>query len=76
VSGDREHLADLVDAVERLAVVGHEHLRDLAARGRAHLDRSPEDPCSTVVERASSAAYAAGRAAGVDARPDRRQGAP
>jgi hypothetical protein len=35
---DRNALLDLVDAVERLAVHGHEHLRETAARARRHVN--------------------------------------
>lgn len=64
---DREHLAALVSAVERLAVDGHEHLRRQAANARAYLDHEPEHDCSAEVARASRAAYAAGQARGAGA---------
>jgi hypothetical protein len=77
VSTDREVLVELLDAIDdafggapvpvRLAHAAGAAVRHLRSTDPG--DRSPE------VERASRAAYAAGAAHGVDARPDRRQGA-
>jgi hypothetical protein len=81
VSTDREQLADLLAAVDRIAdrlsYVGPERaLRDAADRARRHLllVESPDGDCTARIDDASSAAYAAGVARGADARPDRRQG--
>jgi hypothetical protein len=78
VTTDRQALVELLDALDR-------HLRDprtpesaflrnSATRARVHLVGTPAEPCSDAVDRASAAAYAAGKAAGAGARPDRRQG--
>lgn len=40
MTADRDALLDLLGAVELLAVHGHEHLRETAARARRHVDRA------------------------------------
>jgi hypothetical protein len=72
MSTDREVLLELVTALDRGL---RREITDAAERARRHLDEVPPCDCTAEAARASRASYAAGVAHGVDARPDRRQGA-
>lgn len=77
MSTDREVLADLLAAVDAASPEpeGIRPLRVAADRARRHLllVESPDGDCARRIEDASTAAYAAGQANAVDARPDRGQ---
>lgn len=80
MSTDREALAGLLNVVDaHVQAHGRSHSPELAGAAdgvRRHLllVESPDGDCRQRIEQASSAAYAAGRAAGADARPNHRQG--
>jgi hypothetical protein len=77
VTTDRELLVELLDAIDEAFGSAPVPIRLANAAGAAirHLRSTDAGDGSPEVDRASRAAYAAGAAHGVGARPDRRQGA-
>jgi hypothetical protein len=75
---DREQLLALLTAVNDYSGDRDARLWAAVDRARRHLllTESPDGDCTARIERAATAAYAAGEARGTGARPDRRQGHP